>query len=100
MENNWTPIIAAVATIFGGIGVEVIRRMLGRSSDREVYAMTLRQELREEIKSLKDDLAKSQEELDEWKSKCYELMSEALQLHAQLERLKLKLQQDGTDEQI
>lgn len=93
--ENWTPIIAAVATIMGGVGVEVVRRLLSRSSDRENYAMTLRTELREEIKNLKEELATAQNELDEWKAKCYALMSEALQLHSQLEQLKLKLQAQG-----
>lgn len=93
MEGNWTPIIAAIATIFGGIGVEVIRKVLSRAGSKETFETTLRNEIRGDLQDLKQELKETKEELDEWKAKAYTLMSEAVTAKGEIERLKTRVEQ-------
>jgi hypothetical protein len=69
-QDAW---IALAGTIFGGVGLEVIRRALAKSKEREDSATALRVELRGELTALKAETAAVEKELDHWKQKYYEL---------------------------
>jgi hypothetical protein len=84
--GNYTiPIIALLGTLFGGAGLEFIKRWLGKAKERDDTATALRNELRGELTSLKKELANVEKELDEWKAKYYEVVERYLTIKIQYE---------------
>lgn len=79
------PIIALLGTLFGGAGLEFIKRWLGKAKDKEDTATALRNELRGELTSLKQELAEVEKELDEWKAKYYDVVEKYLTVKIQYE---------------
>ena len=72
-SNSQDAIIALVGTIFGGAGLEIIRRVLAKSKEKEDSATAFRNELRTELTALKAEMATVEKELDMWRQKYYEL---------------------------
>src|ERR1044072_8397131 len=81
--NYAIPIIALLGTLFGGAGLEFIKRWLGKAKDDT--ATDLRNELRGELTSIKTELANVERELDEWKAKYYEVVEKNLTVKIQYE---------------
>lgn len=85
--------IAILAAIFGGAGVKVIEKWLGRSEVKEDSAFKLRTELREELERLREELDKTKEELDEYREKYYTMMEQFSKAKIELEAALFKIQQ-------
>jgi len=68
--------IAVIGTVFGGAGLKGIESVLSRGKNKQDYAIKLREELREEIRVLKEELARIDHDLDEWKNKYYALLDD------------------------
>lgn len=68
--------LALIGALLGGSGLKVIEFWLSRSKTRDDTAANFRNELREEVKTLRDELRKVETELDSWRAKYYELMDE------------------------
>lgn len=68
--------LALVGALLGGSGLKFIEHWLSRPKVKEDVASSFRNELREEVKNLRDELRKTEKELDEWRSKYYALMDE------------------------
>lgn len=83
MEASQDAWIALAGTIFGGVGLEVIRRALAKSKEREDSATALRNELRAELTALKAETAAVEKELDHWKQKYYELYEKYVYIKVQ-----------------
>ena len=83
--NYAIPIIALLGTIFGGAGLEFIKRWLGKAKEKDDTATALRNELRGELTSLKTELSNVERELDEWKAKYYEVVEKYLTVKIQYE---------------
>lgn len=81
------PIIALLGTLFGGAGLEFIKRWLGKAKEKDDTATALRNELRGELTSLKQELAAVEKELDEWKAKYYDVVEKYLTVKIQYENL-------------
>ena len=73
MSVSQDTVLALVGTLFGGAGLEFVRRALSKSKEKEDSATALRNELRTELTSLKTDMQSIERELDVWKQKYYEL---------------------------
>lgn len=73
METSQDALIALLGTLFGGVGLEVIRRALAKSKEKEDSATAMRNELRTELTSLKAEMSAVEKELDLWRQKYYEL---------------------------
>lgn len=91
-------IVAGVCTIFGGIALKVTEAWLNRSSSRTTEAAEIRNELRLQISSLREDLVRLQterdaveREVDEWKDRYYEQVQKMTALLIEAERLKQKV---------
>ena len=76
IDGAW---LALIGTIFGGAGLKSVDSWLGRSRVRQEQELSLREELRSEITSIREELAKSkveelrlETELDAWKTKFYQ----------------------------
>lgn len=83
--NYAIPIIALLGTLFGGAGLEFIKRWLGKAKEKDDTATDLRNELRGELTSIKTELAAVERELDEWKAKYYEVVEKYLTVKIQYE---------------
>ena len=85
LSDDALPIIALLGTIFGGAGLEFIKRWLGKAKDKDDTATALRNELRGELTSLKQELAEVEKELDDWKAKYYDVVEKYLTVKIQYE---------------
>ena len=74
--------LALIGTLFAGIGLEFGRKLMNRTKAREEAAKAARDELREEISSLRAEADRVREaaddlrsEIDQWRNKYYSLVS-------------------------
>jgi len=74
MEIN-EPLLALLAAIFGGAGLKVIEALLSRSTRRADIAKEIRDELRDEISGMRDQIVDVDNRLDLWKRRYYELLA-------------------------
>lgn len=95
LDNSSDALIALIGTLFGGGGLELIRRALAKSKEREDSATALRNELRTELTSLKAEMLSVEKELDEWKLKYYELFEKYLLVKLQYEEALSELEKEG-----
>jgi chromosome segregation ATPase len=95
MNEYATPIFALIGTIFGGAGLEIVRRWLNRSKIRDDTATELRKELREELAGLKKELDDVEAELDAWKNRYYDLLQQFVSVKGQLEEALRHIQRDA-----
>ena len=104
-------IIALIGTIFGGAGLKVIEALLNRSKNKmderkseADIATGMREELRKEVASLKDELRRVEGELDTWRQKYYDLLEQFIQVKNSLDaslvqiRAETKALRDNTGE--
>lgn len=95
MEASQDAWIALAGTIFGGAGLEIIRRSLAKSKEREDSATALRNELRGELTSLKSEMAAVEKELDLWRQKYYELFEKYVYIKVQYDAAIKALSENG-----
>lgn len=67
-------ILALLAALGGGAIVKLIEIFFIPKTTREDFAYKLREELRADIKTIRDERDKLENELDEWKAKYYDLL--------------------------
>jgi len=68
--------LALIGAILGGSGLKFIEHYLSRPKIKDDSATAFRNELREEVKNLRDELRKTEVELDTWRAKYYALLEE------------------------
>lgn len=76
--------LALLGALLGGSGLKVVEYLLNRSKVRDDAALQMRTELRDEIKGLREELRKVEDELDKWRGKYYELMDEFIRAKSDL----------------
>lgn len=98
MDTAW---IALIGTLMGGAGLKAVEGFLGKGQKRVDNATAMREELRRESESLKDDAAELRAEirqvekdLDLWKEKYFLLLQEYLEAKSQLEHVPKKKKED------
>jgi hypothetical protein len=67
-------IVALIAAIFGGAGLKAIEATLSRSKARSDVATQIRDELRVEVRELREEVRAIGASLDDWKSRYYRLL--------------------------
>lgn len=84
--------LALVGTVFGGAGLKLLEVWLGRSKVRIDEAANLRNELRVEIVSLRDEVRSLEGEVDKWRQDYYDLRDRYATLNTEyliaLEKIK------------
>lgn len=68
--------LTLAGTLFGGIGLKLSEKWLGRSKAREDLATNLRTELRSDNTVLRAAVDRLEEEVDEWRGKYYALVAQ------------------------
>lgn len=81
LDTAW---IALIGTVFGGAGLKLLESILSRSKDKVDAAAAMRTELRNESKTLKEELRIVERDLDSWKEKYFMLLQEYLEIKARL----------------
>lgn len=77
MDTAW---IALIGTLLGGAGLKIIESILARGSKKADTATAMRDELRKESVSLREELRVVEKELDAWKEKYFLLLQEYLEI--------------------
>ena len=90
-SNSQDALIALIGTVFGGAGLEIIRRILAKSKEKEDSATALRNELRTELTSLKAEMTAVEKDLDMWRQKYYELFEKYIQIKVQYDSVLKQL---------
>jgi septal ring factor EnvC (AmiA/AmiB activator) len=89
------PLIALIGTVFGGAGLEFIKRWLSKAKDRTDIATELRAELRQDLNNLKKEMDAMEDQLIEWKDKYYDMLLQKMELRVELETLRSKYEGPG-----
>jgi predicted nuclease with TOPRIM domain len=92
MPEIATAWIALIGTVLGGVGLKIVEHWLGRSKIRDDTATQLRNELRAEILTLRQELNNVEADLDKWRGKYYELMDNFIKVKSELEHAVRALQ--------
>jgi chromosome segregation ATPase len=101
---NNSGFVAIVGTIFGGAGLEIIRRFMDRKQKKTDDASKIRAELRQQIEDLRAQEAKwsteeqrLEAEIERWKGLYYDLKEDNLRTIGELQNLTAKLRGLGLD---
>jgi peptidoglycan hydrolase CwlO-like protein len=93
--ETWAALLAA---IFGGAGVKLFEKWLGRSQTKDDSATKLRTELREELTRLRAELEKTEKDLDETRAKYYKMLEEFTQAKIDLQNALNEIKRHDEDE--
>lgn len=85
MDVAW---IALIGTVFGGVGLKVVDHYLSKNKVKIDDAARIRDELRIEITSLRDEVNKLEAERDKWRADYYDLRDKIADLQAQVTLLR------------
>lgn len=84
--------IALIGTLFGGVFLKLTESWLGRTKTASDDAKVIREELRSQITSQKDEIKSLEDEVNEWRSKYYDLRDSYVKVQTELtlalERIK------------
>lgn len=81
MDTAW---IALIGTLFGGVALKVAEAILARGGQKVDYATNMRDELRKDSATLKEELRQAEKDLDAWKEKYFLLLQEYLEIKSEV----------------
>jgi hypothetical protein len=96
VQEAW---IGLAGTILGGAGFKIIEHWLTAASRRDKTALEIREELREDVLSLRQELKEVETDLDNWRSKYYDLLEKFIEVKTNLE-VALKQIQEEHEQQL
>lgn len=83
--------LALIGTAVGSVGLEITRRLLDRKSKQSTEGNAIREELRNSVQDLRDQLAAAKlreqqldDEVEEWRSKFYDKRDEDIKSQTNL----------------
>lgn len=76
--------IALAGTVFGGVGLKTIEYWLGRNRYKISDAQQIRDELRIEINSQKEEIRQLEEDVNKWREEYYNLRDKYVALQTEL----------------
>lgn len=85
-------VIALAGTVFGGVGLKVAEHWLGRSKIKVDDAARLRDELRIEITSQREEIKQLEAAVEKWRDQAYKSREECTALQTELTIIKAELQ--------
>ena len=88
--------LAGAAAILGGMLLKIVEKLQLSKSVVDEYS-TLRKELRDELDTVKAELGKIREEVDEWREKYYSQVETTTELLYEVSALKTRLRKYESD---
>lgn len=76
--------IALIGTLCGGLGLRITEHFLGRSKVKVDDAAKIRDELRIEITSQRDEIKSLESEVNKWRAEYYDLRDKYIQMQTEL----------------
>lgn len=92
--------IALIATVCGGVGLKVAEHWLGRNKVRVDDATQIRDELRLEIASLREENKALEAELTKWREEYFTVREKQVQLQTALTIALEKIRDDAAAAQV
>lgn len=89
--------IALVGTLFGGVVLKVTEHWLGSAKAQSDDAKQIREELRSQITSQKDEIKSLEDEVNEWRSKYYDLRDSYIKVQTELTIALEKIKQEAEE---
>lgn len=89
--------IALIGTIMGGVGLKVIEHWLGRTKTNSDDAKQIREELRTQISSQKEEILHLEDEVNEWRSKYYDLRDSYMKVQTELQIALEKIKNEAVE---
>ncbi len=83
--------LALIGAIMGGSGLKFVESWLNRSKVKDDSAAEFRNELRVEVKSLREELKSVEAELEKWRAKYYEVYEQLIAAKSELETALRKI---------
>lgn len=81
MDAAW---IALIGTLMGGAGLKFIEKFLARGTEKQDFATKMRDELRTDLNTTKEEVRQLEKEIDQWKEKYFLLLQEHLEVRSQV----------------
>jgi peptidoglycan hydrolase CwlO-like protein len=81
LDPGW---VALIGTVFGGAGLKVAEHWLGKGRIRIDDATKMREELREQITSNKEEIDRLEAKVEKWVAEYYNLRDKYIQLQTEL----------------
>lgn len=82
--------LALVGALMGGSGLKFVESWLNRSKIKDDAATVFRNELRDEVKNLRDELRSVEAEVEKWRAKYYETYEQLIAAKSELEAAQRK----------
>ena len=76
--------IALIGTLMGGVGLKVTEHWLGKAKSSSDDAKQIREELRTQITSQKQEIQTLEDEVNEWRAKYYDLRDSYMKIQTEL----------------
>ena len=92
--------IALIGTLFGGVVLKVSEHWLGRNKTNSDDAKAIREELRSQITSQKEEIRQLEDEVNEWRSKYYDLRDSYVKIQTELTLALEKIKQEAHESEI
>lgn len=92
--------IAVAGTVFGGVGLKVVEHWLGRNKLRVDDAQQIRDELRLEIQSQREEIRLLEAEVNRWREEYYNERDKYVRIHTELTIALQKIKDETTRNDI
>ena len=89
--------IALIGTLFGGVVLKVTEHWLGKTKTAADDAKAIREELRSQITSQKAEIKELEDEVNEWRSKYYDLRDSYIKVQTELQIALEKIKREAEE---
>lgn len=89
--------IALIGTLMGGLGLKVTEHWLGKNKTNSDDARAIREELRSQITSQKEEIKQLEDDVNEWRSKYYDLRDSYVKIQTELTLALQKIKDEAVE---
>lgn len=83
---------AALAAVSGGVGIKILEKLLSKRDTQFSDATQIRDELREEVTALREEVESYKKDAADWRQKYYDKVEESLAVRTELETLRAEFE--------
>lgn len=93
-------IVALIGTVMGGVGLKVAEHWLGKGKVKVDDAARLRDELRMEITTQREEIRQLEAEVEKWRKEYYDLFQKYMSLETDLKLALHNIKQEVLEAQV